>query len=125
MAQDFEKLSKDITMEGLNKASELIEVGLNQGKEPFIRLAQDKMKQGMDTIAVVVQKELEQPKMTKEALEAASQLVKARQTEFERLEPATMKQGLNAAAQIVDRVKGKFTAQLATQKSNKQQGPAI
>ncbi len=125
MAQDFEKLSKDITMEGLNKASALIEVGLNQGKEPFIRLAQDKMKEGMDTIAVVVQKELEQPKMTKEALEAASQLVKGRQTEFERLEPSIMKQALNAVAQIVDRVKGEFTAKLAAQASSRQKGPSL
>jgi hypothetical protein len=125
MTKDFESLPQNITMEGLNKASELIEVGLNQGKEPFVRLAQDKMRVGMDTIEAVVQKELEQPRLSKAALEAASQLVESRQTKFDSIEPPKMKEGLNAAAQIIERVKGKFTAQVTARENTKSHGRDI
>ncbi len=121
MAQELP--AKDKIFEGINKASQLIEVGLTQGKEPFVRLAQDvKMKPALDTIAAAIQKELEQPRLAKEAIDAAAHLMEERQNKFVTMDVKTMKQGLEASAQMVENYKQSHVERLQQERRQRSQG---
>lgn len=118
----YDKLSPEVTKQGLEQASKLIEAGLAQKKEQFVQINPKIMKEGMEAIGVLLEQERQQqpPSISKEALAAGASLIAAQKTQFTTLSPEIMKKGLEAAAVLVDKIKGKFTAAALAKKSHGQ-----